>query len=327
VLNTNAQIDEQKFSTRATSAAETEAELGSFHLWIHDLTVARNLTDQALKDDPKLGLAHENMGFLDFADGKDAEAASEFTQAVSLDGSLYLSLFYKTMLSPLPTSSSVADMNAFGAAMGKVLQLNPDFAPAYVQLARLALRENDLVSALAVARKAEELEPSRAGYHVLTGQILLRMGKGADAADSARYVAERWFGADHDEAVELWNSVPAAQRSGDPIAETPVRDTQTAAGKIKSIVCGDQDHGLTLVLDHDGQPQTFHSKRGFETGHSDTLWYGGDHFTLCHHLEGLRAVVRYRASTDSAYAGDVAEVEIRDDLPQPLKQAMAAAAP
>src|ERR1700685_2199162 len=327
MVKNSPQIDDNSFTSRSLSVAETEAELGGYHLWAHAFSDARPLIDQAIKDDPKLGLAHKNMGFLDFADGKEAEAANEFTQAVSLDGSLYLSLFYKTMLSLLPASSAVADMNAFGAAMGKVLQLNPDFAPAYVQLARLALRENDLPSGLAVARKAEELEPSLAGYHLLSGQILLRMGKGADAADSARYVAERWFGPDHDEAVELWNSVPLAQRTGDPIAEMPVKDTQAAAGTVKSIVCGDPDHGLTLVLDHDGQPQTFHSKRGFETGFSDTLWFGGDHFSLCHHLEGLRAVVRYRASADSAYAGDVAEVEIRDDLPQPLKQTVAAANP
>jgi tetratricopeptide (TPR) repeat protein len=327
IMKNSPQIDERSFVSRPLSVAETEAELGGYHLWVHRFSDARPLIDQAIKDDPKLGLAHENMGFLDFADGKDAEAANDFTQAVSLDGTLYLSLFYKTMLSPLSVASSPAEMNAFGADMGKVLQLNPDFAPAYVQLARLALRENDLGSALAVARRAEELEPSRAGYHLLTGQILLRMGKGADAADSARYVAERWFGPDHDEAVELWNSVPSAQRSGEPISEMLPKDTQTAAGKITSIVCGDPSHSLTLVLDHDGQLQTFHSKSGFETGYSDTLWYGGDHFTLCHHLEGLRAVVRYRAPADSGYAGDVAEIEIRDDLPQSAKQAMAAAVP
>ena len=55
--------------------AETEAELGSYHLWIRDTNGARSLIEQALKDDPKLGAAHENMGFLDFADGKDAEAS------------------------------------------------------------------------------------------------------------------------------------------------------------------------------------------------------------------------------------------------------------
>jgi len=56
-------------------------------------------------------------------------------------------------------------------------------------------------------------------------------------------------------------------------------------------------------------------------GFSDTLWYGRDHFSRCHHLEGLRAVVHYRPASDATYAGDIAEVEIRDDLPPPLTNA------
>ncbi len=315
-------INEDDFAVRTLSMAETEAELGGFHLWEADASGARPLLEQALKDDPKLGLAHEYMGFLDFADGKDAEAAKEFSQACALDGTLSLSLFYKTMLSPLASSNTVDDMNAFGATLGKVLQLNPDFAPAFVQLSRLALRENDLASALAVARKAEELEPSRAGYHLLTGQILRRMGKGADAAVSAQFVADRWFGPDHNEAVELWNSVPTEQRpAGESIVEMLPKDTQTLEGAVKSVTCSDQDQGWAFVLNHDGQPLTFHRKGGFAAGYSDTLWFGGDHFSLCHHLEGLRAVVRYRKPADATYAGDVAEIEIRDDLPEPLKPA------
>jgi Tfp pilus assembly protein PilF len=325
MLKSAPDIDEKSFTSRTMSVAETEAELGGFYLWDHNLPAARSMVEQALKDDPKLGLARENMGFLDFADGKDAESAAEFAQASVLDGTLCLSLFYKIMLSPLPTSNTVPDMNAFGAAMGKVLQLNPDFAPAYVQLARLAFRENDLASALALSRKAEELEPSRAGYHVLSGQFLRRMGQGADAAVSAKYVADRWYGPDHDEAVELWNSVPPGQRpAGESIFEMVPKDTQTVAGTVKSVSCADQDQGWAFVLNHGGQPLTFHRKGGFVSGYSDTIWYGTDHFSLCHHLEGLRAVIRYTKPADATYAGDVAEIEIRDDLPEPFKPAPSA---
>lgn len=316
VLKDSPQIDEKTFVSRTLTTAETEAELASFQLWQHDLMTARPLIEQALKDDPKLGLAHENMAFLDFADGKDAEAASEFSKASALDGTLYLSLFAKTMLSLLAASATVSDLNAFGGALGKVLQQNPQFAPAYVQLARLALQENDLSSALVVARRAEELEPSRAGYHLLTGQILLRMGKSAEAADYAKFVAERWFGPDHNEAVELWNSVPAEQRpASELISEVAPKDAQIVAGTVKSVSCADQDQGWDFVLSHDGQPLTFHRKGGFAIGFSDTLWYGADHFSVCHHLDGRRAIVHYRAPSDATYAGDVAEIEVRDDLP------------
>jgi len=264
ILKSAPQIDENTFSSRTLSVAETETELGGFYLWNHNLPAARVQVEQALKDDPKLGLAHENMGFLDFTDGNSAEAAKEFAQAFALDDTRFLSLYYKTMLSPQATSNAVDDMNAFGASLGKVLQINPDFAPAYVQLARLALRENDLASALAVARKAEELEPSRAGYHLLTGQILRRMGKGADAAVSAKFVADRWYGPDHDEAVELWNSVPAEQTpAGESISEMLPKDTKTVEGTVQSINCADRDQEWAFVLNHGGQTLAFHRKGNF----------------------------------------------------------------
>ncbi len=324
ILKTAPEIDEKSDAVRELSVAETEAELGGFYLWEYNHAAARSQVEQALQDDPKLGLAHELMGFLNFSDGKDAAAEKDFAQAFALDRTLYLSLFDKTMLSPIATSNSVDDMNAFGGALGKVLQLNPSFAPAYVQLARLALRENDVPSALMVARKAEELEPSRAGYHLFTGQILRRMGKDADAAVAAIFVADRWFGPDHDEAVELWNSVPVGQRpAGEFIVDMLPPETQTVGGTVKSVNCSEKESEWAFVLNHDGQPLTFHRKGGFASGYSDTLWYGGDHFTLCHHLEGLRAVVRYRKPSDATYAGDVAEIEIRDDLPEPLKQSSA----
>ncbi len=327
ILKDPPQIDDKAVTFRPLTIAETEAELGGFHLWTRDRDGARPLLEQALKDDPKLGLAHENMGFLDFDEGKEAEAASEFAQAYALDSHRYLALFAKTMVSPLPASRTVSDMNTFGATMGKVLQENPHFAPAYVQLARLAMLENDLDSALLMSRKAEESEPSLAGYHTLSGQILRRMGKGAEAAASAEFVAERWTGPDHNEAVELWNSIPAAQRpAGQVLFDIVPKDTQVVEGKVKSVTCAPQEQGWAFVLDQGGQLLTFHRKGGFAAGFSDTIWYGTDHFSLCHHLEGMRAIVHYHAPADASYAGDAVEFEIRDDLAEPVKEAAAASA-
>ena len=328
ILKDPPQIDDKAVNFRTLSVAETEAELGGFHLWTHDHPGARGLLEQAIKDDPKLGLAHENMGFLDFDEGKETEAAGEFSQASALDSHLYLSLFAKTMLSPLPASHKVSDMNTFGATMGKVLGENAQFAPAYVQLARLAMEEDDLNSALLMSRKAEESEPSLAGYHILTGQILRRMGKGSDAAASAEFVAERWIGPDHNEAVELWNSIPVAQRPNVPsIVEISPPDTQAIEGKVKSVTCAPGDQGMAFVLDQNGTAMTFHRKGGFTAGFSDTIWYGSDHFSLCHHLEGMRAIVHYRAPADATYAGDAVEFEIRDDLPEPIKETASATYP
>ena len=222
-------IEEKDFSSRTLSMAETETELGGYHLWSRDYTDARPLLERAVEDDPKLGVAHENMGFLNFNEGKDKEALAEFSQAYDLDPTLYLSLFYKTMLSPVAHSDAVADQANLHDALLKTLDLNRQFAPAYIELSRMDLRQGKTSDAFAVSRRAEQLEPSRAGYHIWSGQILLRMNRATDASDFARFVAERWVGSDHNEAVELWNRIPAGQRGpGDPLNFEVPKDTQTA---------------------------------------------------------------------------------------------------
>ncbi len=96
----------------------------------------------------------------------------------------------------------------------------------------------------------------------------------------------------------------------------PPKDTQTISGVVQSVQCAGPEN-LTLVLLHEHAPLTFHRKGAFIIGFSDTLWYGADHFDICHNVESLRAIVRYRPASDASYAGDLAEVEIRDDLPLP----------
>ena len=320
ILASPTDIDPKSFESRSLTMADTESELASFHLWTHNLDVARPLVEQALKNDPKLGLAHEEMGFLLFADGKDAQALDEFSQAYSLDATLYLSLFAKTMLSPIAISDTPADESAFHDALLKILTLNSQFAPAYIQLAKLSLRQGDPKTAVALSRKAEQLEPWRAGYHLLTGQALIRMGDGATAAVSAQYVAERWFGSDHNEAVELWDDVPVNQRPlGEILVQEAPRDTQEVTGILKSLTCDEQNQTWSFVVDHDGQDITYRGKgSGIPVGgFADTLWYGEDHFNSCHHLEGLRVVVHFHPPADGGDAGDVALIEVRDDLPAP----------
>jgi tetratricopeptide (TPR) repeat protein len=303
------------------SLAETYVELAGFHLWNHDLIHAQPLVDKALKEDPKLGLAHEEEGFLLFSYGKDGVAADEFSQAYALDPTLYLSLFAKTMLSPIVSLNTPADQAAFSAAMMKVADINPQFAPAYVQMARLAVRQGNLPQAFGLSRRAEELEPWRAGYHLLTGQILLRMGKGAEAAGYAQYVAKHWFGPDHDEAVELWNRVPSAQRPpGVVLTDQAPQNTQSIQGTVQSVTCAEigangKRTPQTLVLARDGHSLTFLMNGPFAVGFSDTLWWGEDHFSPCRHLDNLRAVVRYRPAADAKYAGDIAKLSVLDDLP------------
>ncbi len=315
-------LNEKDFPTRTLSMAETQAELAGYHLWTHDHSDAKNYATDALKNDPNLGLALEVQGFLDLSAGKSAEALAEFTKAFANDHTLYLSLFAKTMLSPQATSEVPADQAAFKQGLTETLALNPQFAPAFIQLARLSIRQNDPNAALGFALKAEKLEPSRAGYYLVLGQILVRTGHFPEAAKIARFVSDRWYGPDHNEALELWNAIPEAQRTpGDPMLESKPKDTARAEGIIKEVNCGGEnnDKEWSLTLLQNDKTITFHRDKGFPWGFADSIWYGEDHINICHYLEGHRAIVHFRPATDATYEGTVAELEIRDDLPATMQ--------
>jgi hypothetical protein len=71
----------------------------------------------------------------------------------------------------------------------------------------------------------------------------------------------------------------------------------------------------TMVIAADGKPLTFDAGGTQLIGYPDTLWYGADHFSACRHLEGLRAIVRYKLSDDQRFAGKVTSLELREDIP------------
>ena len=329
------QLKEKDFPSRVTTPAETDAELGAYRLFSHDRDEARAATEQALRDDPNVALAHETLGFLDFAEGKDQDAADEFAKAYAADPQRYLSLYYKTMISPLRASTAPADEFALRDAMYDVLKANPRYAPAFIELALIAARHAELQYALNLARKAEVLEPSRAGYHLLVGRLLLASGNGQEAGKAATFVADRWRGPDRDEAMELWNDIPAEKRPADapqPLDTPPT--TLTSQGTLTSIVCGGKETGTSLVVQSPLGTQTFRSSGAHRIGFSDTLWFGTDHFTLCHHLEGLRAIVEYKPTTNKDLTGEWLGLELREDLPaisakpaDPTAQHTPAAAP
>jgi len=323
VLPNTDQMKEKDFPSRKLSVAETETAIGGYRLWEHDTLEARELIEDALQEDPKLAEAHEYKAFLLFHDGKDEEARKEFAAAYDLDNTRFLSLYYSTMLSPFASSDAPDDQAKLLEALRLVMKLNPDFAEGEIQLSLWYVRQGDFNTALGVSRRAEQLEPSRAGYHILSARILHKLGRDKEAADFASYVAKRWQGPDHNEAVELWEQLPDPAKGGEKLSKEINIDLSAplaisfAEGKVLSSSCGEDKEGVVLTLTNkEGQNQTFHSAGGFSSGFSDTLWYGTDHFSMCHHIQGMRAIVRYKAGEDKKFTGTIANVELREDLPE-----------
>src|SRR5581483_8948021 len=263
VLPVPEHLDEKDFAARTMSLAETEAELAAFAIRGHHWEQVKELSQAAVEHDPKLSLGHEDLGFWYYNEGKDEDAFKEFASAVELDPKAYVSLFAETMILASRETSPANPKDTEDSLM-RVLDLDPVFAPAYVELAKLYLARGDPTRALGLSRKAEQLEPFRAGYHTFSGEILLRMGRASEAAAVAAFVAERWAGVDRDDAVDLWNRIPEAQRGNIRLLEDAGTRTSTkpdwieTQGLVKSVSC--HDRSFSITLDKGGETLTFRSE-------------------------------------------------------------------
>ncbi len=328
VVNDPPQIHQKEFAARTTDLAETEAALATFRIWSHDFSEAKNMIDAALHDAPNLAEAHDDNAFLLFAEGKDSEAAAEFAKAFELNDRDYLALYYKTMLSPSAHSDQDADQVALRENLARVLMLNRQFAPAYIELAKLFLKWGEIDNAASNARSAESFEPTRAGYHLLLARVLQRKGQTADAGKVAQYVVERWNGPDQDEARDFLESLPPGDRSAVTDVEKRDAEVQKTEGKIVQVSCKENGGIDSVALNREGQTVTYEATGGFAMGFSDTLWFGADHFTPCHHLEGMKAIVFSKPGNQKDPARRVVKLEIREELPPgPARKAASAPAP
>ncbi|MBB5057368.1 tetratricopeptide (TPR) repeat protein [Granulicella aggregans] len=317
--------DPKSYAEKKLNPAETAYELGCFHVGTHDREDGRVLLEKALTLDPKMAGAHEAMGYLDFDAGKDLGAVEEWGKALALDPGLPRSLFALTMSGPALSQRTPEELKTTHEKLERVVELDPKFAPAFAELALVDWRLGQMQKAYKDSRQAETLEPHRAGYRLLTGHILLQGNQPALAGTYARFVAEHWTGPDHNEAVELWQEVPPARRDSDPSPVTDMPpDTQIVRGTLTEVACrrekGEQTKFTIRPETVDGANLTtsqllkLTGAERFRSGFSDTLWWGEDHFSLCHHVEGRTVVVAYKAETK-----EVEDIEVRDDLPGGVK--------
>ncbi len=307
--------DAKTFPAKVLTKAEADYELGAFDLATGQVQPGIDRLKEAEAADPALVGPHEELGFFAWRHGRDTDAISEWQQAVKADPASYRSAFALLMSSTQLQDESNEQLEQTLQALDAIRTEAPKFAPAVVETALVQWRLGQMNAAYKSALAAERLEPWRAGYRILLGYILLQGNQPKMASDYARTAAARWFGSDHDEAVDLWNLIPPAVRGDSPSPALAIsKDLTVARGTILSTSCSKS--GLTVTL----QPNTpgasvlkLAATAPFESGFSDTLWVGEDHYTNCFHLAGLPAVVGYKP--DAAGPAKMFVFEVRDNLP------------
>ena len=174
------------FGVRALSPAETAARLGDFELRDGRPQDAKPLLEEALRLQPGLASAQESLGFLFMRRGDRAEALRWFDRAISGDSKSFLAHYYHATLT-LNELGTTEGRGQAEASLLRALQLNPYFAPAYVALARLYLKDDQkVVRALELARKAVDIEPGSFSCQMMLGNVLVRLGRYDEALKIAK---------------------------------------------------------------------------------------------------------------------------------------------
>jgi tetratricopeptide (TPR) repeat protein len=185
-IKTKAAATPKDFVARGLSPAETAARLGDFSLRDGRLQDAKPLLEEALRLQPDLASAQESLGLLFMQQGDRVEALRWFERAIAGDSRNFLAHYYHATL----TLSEMGTTDGSGqaeASLAKALRFNPHFAPAYVALARLYLRDDQkLERALELVRKAVDIEPGTFSYQLMLGNVLLRLGRYEPALNLAK---------------------------------------------------------------------------------------------------------------------------------------------
>ena len=315
--------DAKDVVSKQLSVDEVTAQLAEFYRATHRKKEAEQFLAEAEKQKNTVPLIHRTKAFMAFQEGKDEEALAEFERALAGDSKDYLSLYYATMLKAEATPGKATDEIIEG--MRKVRELNSNFAPAHVELARAYMNAGRLDIADGAAMTAAKAEQGRAGYWSQWARVRLARGDAKGAAEIARYVAERWTATDRDQAIEIWKEAVAK----DPkLGEKPLEVTSdapegsAASGIIADVKC-EEKKPLDLSLKTGDRVLHLSSEegKGFRMGWEDTIWFGSDHFSLCHHVQGRQAKVVYKPVGEDK--GVLEQIRIQDSFPEAVSEAKA----
>jgi Tfp pilus assembly protein PilF len=186
-MKTAVSEEDMSLPVRELTPAESAALRGDFLAHTQEYARARAFLEEALQQDPSNALAHESLGFIELCQEHPAEAKKWFSEAVKLDSRSYLAHYYHAMLTEREGQDE-KHLEEAEASLRRAIDLNNQFAPAYGALAgALGRQGKDLKTALAVARRAIQLEPGVQGYHLVAASLLMRMGN----VGEARQVAEQ----------------------------------------------------------------------------------------------------------------------------------------
>ena len=168
---------------RALSPAASLAVRAGFLLDGERPAAALPLLTEALRLDPTETSVLEALGRFHFQRNSPVEAARWFDRAIASGSASHLAYFYRAILAGTGPGLVAGEEEVRAEAhLQRAINLEPEFAQAYVRLAELYAQDaGRLEEALPLLRRATEIEPDNAAYWVNLGRLLLQLQRVEEA--------------------------------------------------------------------------------------------------------------------------------------------------
>ncbi|MGA8873042.1 MAG: tetratricopeptide repeat protein [Candidatus Acidiferrales bacterium] len=186
VVPVPAKISDVDLTARQLSEAEIDAAKGGFEATRGKMQEAEGLLRDAIRLDPNLALAQQNLAETELFEGKLDDALDPASKAVALDPKNSLTRYLRAYLT-LHSGGMVRNPQVEDD-LRQSIALSPDFAPSYALLGiYLASNEETLPQAADFVKKAIALEPGNTAFQLDFASVLLRTHR----YDDARTIATR----------------------------------------------------------------------------------------------------------------------------------------
>ena len=181
VVKTELGDTSKQYTARQMSPAEAQTIRGDFMAHRGRLDDAQPVLEEAVRMDPKLGIAHQAMGYYWYRRDQYDKADAEIREAIADGDASFGAAYMHGMLLARQSVSPESNTEAI-ASLTKATQLNPQFAPAFDMLAHIYSESPEQQKqALEACIAAIKLDPAQHRYLFHYANLLMNNEHDAEA--------------------------------------------------------------------------------------------------------------------------------------------------
>jgi tetratricopeptide (TPR) repeat protein len=332
-------VDEAAYKVETLTEIQSEAVRADFLAYEQRVADSRTLLQHILHEDPDNISAYETMGYLAYREGNMQDAAEFYNHAVSLDSQSFLAHYFCATTAMMRQGISDSNSAQIEANLRTSTRLNPEFAPAFDQLALVRARLNHFDEAISLNLTAIQLEPENVAFRMNRANILLQMKRPNEAIALLQATAKmasdpqqlamiyreqesiqqymaatkrqeeqfRQSGTRIDDDAHSASDEPPAPDLPDDSRHGPKR---TAIGTIKNVQCS-APALMRLKLQSTTKSLSLHARNYYKIDYSAVGFVPTGNMNPCKDLEAMKATVVYFEGDPASAEGQIISIEVR----------------